>query len=1542
MDVLSSPKSFDEVTDATAVVSAVGAVTLEDDDDDDDEDDEDYSGWTTEFHHRGGVRPPPQSRDLGHPGHVEADQDDDDDDDDDDAEEDDLDDEREEQPSAPPSLPQAAVSGVGSGTASRTAPTSLPAPTYPVSGANGSHPRVAAMARYDSFGMDDEDDDDEEEEHRGGHGHFSGRRRRRSSHLGCDDYDDDEEEEEGVCDESDDDYHHRDDEEGEFEFDCSHPSSFAPPSAPSRTRSFRPFQTASGAANNAPPSAIAPAGPTVSFPSLPQDALHAIASFSTPGDFSRLSSSCRASHRACRDVFRRAWRHAFRCAQEVYLAWAKGEHGDARELAALYLERGVPLYPLPEGTGRRRDGGAGGEDPAYGTVEWRMGLEIRETMVVATASGEVRRVENEESHAYMNGPGGRGGATARGERGGEETGDAADEDDDKTKLDPFYRHRFETPSSSSSSPSFRERRSFEHRARDRDHRIRRFDYHDFLAERLGVDRFQDLPRWHPPPGRRDRRDRFSLAMETYYSQSLHSPPPLPLTYVEEKALFWKRQKGIPVGADASPPAALAHVPNDVEHRGHPHRSRPLNHHWNRGRDAPPFDAVRGSRRHSLSHPPQFPFRHAWRDRPREGNDDDDEEDERDNNHWGGRPSNNHYDDHGNRNDDDLDEEEEEDVRVEDPPEWVSRRNSLGSTRGSDARRVASGVPTSARPRHRPTAPAAEPPKMTLPIHRHLADQHLFGLPSAHDSFGDRGSRRRRAVADGISLDVDFFHPQWNGAVARTRRAHRQSGGAPSFVDEGEDSDLEREYQFERRRDHEEAQERDRRHLDADIRRILHDAMAIRAGDATETETAEGVDVTARAPRPCRRSAGRRHSVQMTPSVETASPHPFGDTDAAARPSSPWNATPASDVRLEIYSLANPAASSDTSPSSPAARAVLRARVRCAHRQRLAESHLADYDLPALRECLLDLWDDMLPATAGIHYHNGQAPVPRASSLREFVTRPCPKALGTVQCEIVRVKTSKSKKGVDVKGRFFPTYEYRLFIRDPVGDGNGNGNAATMPRRDAVLLVATTKSGGRRNRRKRRSSHLAVSGSSPSAASVGGEGEERTSDYSSGPSSGNKRGVTNYYLCLPQQRDVDVHYRSSNAGSIHYLPPGEKSGLTVSPLAETSKAPVEVGRLQSNFIGTEFQIFSPTAAKPSPPQSATSTAIASSRGRPSSSDEETEGRSGEGDAVHRPHGSNGNRSAPFRRASMDAVIPPAVHSKARRRGSGLVRLARRASLTVTRRGSMTNHNKSPQSHEHRDGHHDDDDDPAVNVRDPPPPEETRPSRAIRRMSWGPSFATGVKKATRNRRAIANAAGEESGGSTNPGGVVDEECGAITYTANLLGNRPRIMDVCIPVVGEDGRPSSEWRGGGEGGTVAAGDSGGDHSHGGNMLHRFKSIQSRWETPEGTDNPADADAAPAAAPEHTPHPDERGLTILQNRPPWWNMELGAFVLNFGGRVSVASVKNFQLCERGNVDAPTLVQFGRIQGRHSFTMDFQYPMTPVQAFAIAISSLQSKISFG
>eukprot|EP01083_Nonionella_stella_P220154 787968_1 len=84
--------------------------------------------------------------------------------------------------------------------------------------------------------------------------------------------------------------------------------------------------------------------------------------------------------------------------------------------------------------------------------------------------------------------------------------------------------------------------------------------------------------------------------------------------------------------------------------------------------------------------------------------------------------------------------------------------------------------------------------------------------------------------------------------------------------------------------------------------------------------------------------------------------------------------------------------------------------------------------------------------------------------------------------------------------------------------------------------------------------------------------------------------------------------------------------------------------------------------------------------------------------------------------------------------------------------------------------------------------------------------------------------------------------------------------------------------------------------------------------SDNPADTDDTDQ---------DDHGLTSLQNRPPWWNNDLGAFVLNFGGRVSVASVKNFQLCNRDDHD-DTMLQFGRIEGRHSFTMDFSFPLSP------------------
>lgn len=83
---------------------------------------------------------------------------------------------------------------------------------------------------------------------------------------------------------------------------------------------------------------------------------------------------------------------------------------------------------------------------------------------------------------------------------------------------------------------------------------------------------------------------------------------------------------------------------------------------------------------------------------------------------------------------------------------------------------------------------------------------------------------------------------------------------------------------------------------------------------------------------------------------------------------------------------------------------------------------------------------------------------------------------------------------------------------------------------------------------------------------------------------------------------------------------------------------------------------------------------------------------------------------------------------------------------------------------------------------------------------------------------------------------------------------------------------------------------------------------------------------------------LTIAFNRPPRWNEQVGAFVLNFNGRVTMASVKNFQLATQDRPD-DILLQFGRIS-KDEFTMDFMHPMSPFQAFAITLSSFDSKIA--
>ncbi|XP_037887251.1 protein king tubby [Glossina fuscipes] len=83
---------------------------------------------------------------------------------------------------------------------------------------------------------------------------------------------------------------------------------------------------------------------------------------------------------------------------------------------------------------------------------------------------------------------------------------------------------------------------------------------------------------------------------------------------------------------------------------------------------------------------------------------------------------------------------------------------------------------------------------------------------------------------------------------------------------------------------------------------------------------------------------------------------------------------------------------------------------------------------------------------------------------------------------------------------------------------------------------------------------------------------------------------------------------------------------------------------------------------------------------------------------------------------------------------------------------------------------------------------------------------------------------------------------------------------------------------------------------------------------------------------------IVELHNKTPVWNDETQSYVLNFHGRVTQASVKNFQLVHDSDPEY-IVMQFGRTS-EDLFTMDYRYPLCALQAFAIALSSFDGKIA--
>lgn len=154
------------------------------------------------------------------------------------------------------------------------------------------------------------------------------------------------------------------------------------------------------------------------------------------------------------------------------------------------------------------------------------------------------------------------------------------------------------------------------------------------------------------------------------------------------------------------------------------------------------------------------------------------------------------------------------------------------------------------------------------------------------------------------------------------------------------------------------------------------------------------------------------------------------------------------------------------------------------------------------------------------------------------------------------------------------------------------------------------------------------------------------------------------------------------------------------------------------------------------------------------------------------------------------------------------------------------------------------------------------------------------------------GENEENSLKTRSKVRKQLGAILYESNILGTRgPRKMTVLIPKTNENGKYKkfSDKKG--------------------NKLIDIYQKKGDWGS----------------------------INIYKNKSPSYNDNLKAYVLNFNGRVTKPSVKNFQLVNPQQNDVVSL-QFGRISD-NKFNLDFRHPISPFQAFSVALSAFDFKL---
>jgi len=97
--------------------------------------------------------------------------------------------------------------------------------------------------------------------------------------------------------------------------------------------------------------------------------------------------------------------------------------------------------------------------------------------------------------------------------------------------------------------------------------------------------------------------------------------------------------------------------------------------------------------------------------------------------------------------------------------------------------------------------------------------------------------------------------------------------------------------------------------------------------------------------------------------------------------------------------------------------------------------------------------------------------------------------------------------------------------------------------------------------------------------------------------------------------------------------------------------------------------------------------------------------------------------------------------------------------------------------------------------------------------------------------------------------------------------------------------------------------------------------------------------------------GLFFGKNKEPYWLDNIQAYSLDFQGRVTLPSNKNFQLELSGSgtdLNMPSdliYMQFGKVVSPEEtescsiYTVDFQWPMSPLQVFGISITACDRKL---